>query len=45
MADIAKTTSDIATARGGVQDSLLKLLSAGGKAKKPAIRRAFSGKK
>jgi len=45
MADIAKTNSDIATARGGVQDSLLKLLSAGGKAKKPAIRRAFSGKK
>ena len=45
MADIAKTNSDIATARGGVQDSLLKLLSAGGKAKKPAIKRAFSGKK
>lgn len=45
MADIAKTNSDIATARSGVQDSLLKLLSAGGKAKKPAIKRAFSGKK
>jgi hypothetical protein len=45
MADIAKTNSDIANARGGVQDSLLKLLTAGGKAKKPAIKRAFSGKK
>ena len=45
MADIAKTNSDIATARGGVQDNLMKLLTAGGKAKKPAVKRAFSGKK